>query len=875
MRRSLGVVSTCLLLASMLSYAQTGQSVPALDNETSGSWFVELESPPSVEGTALATLDREVAGFHSAASGAGIRYSRGRQFGKLWNGVTIRASAGEASKLRALPGVQAVYPVVKVALQQAEGQPAPVADLVTALAMTGADIAQSELGLTGSGVTVAVIDTGVDYQHPDLGGCFGRGCRVEKGFDFVGDAFDTSSVDPAQHVPHPDPDPDDCNGHGTHVAGIVGAHGGITGVAPGVKFHAYRVFGCDGTTSSEVMLAAMELALDNRADVVNMSIGSALAWPQYPTAQAADTLVRNGVVVVASIGNEGALGLYAASAPGVGKDVIGVASFDNTHVNGLGSFTITPDGTAIGYLPAAGAPAPPVTGSFPMARTGTATTANDACNAAPPLPAGSLTGKIALIRRGTCSFYEKAFKAQTAGAAGVVLYNNVPGFVSPTVAGTPPITIPVVSISAAKGVLIDGRLAAGPVTMTWTSVLASEPQPTSNLISSFSSYGPPADLSFKPDIGAPGGQIRSTLPLEQGGYGNISGTSMASPHVAGAVALLLEARPHLGPREVQERLQNTARPALWSGNPSLGFLDNVHRQGAGMLHIDEAATADAVVSPSSLALGEIEAGAVTKQLRISLAGSDEHHGRHWGHNHQGHDDDEVTYTLGHVAALSTGANTFTPSFRTASATVTFNKTSVTLGDSRSRADDDADVMVTIQPPAADPATRLFGGYITFTPSDGGAVLRVPYIGYNGDYQAISALTPTPIGFPWLAKVVGGFLENQPGGATFTLAGDDVPFILFHLDHQVRTLRMEVFDLSTGASVGFADIEEFLPRNSAPTSFFAFVWDGTVMTPAGGSTRPVPNGAYRLDLSVLKALGDPENPAHVQQWPSPSITISRP
>ena len=92
---------------------------------------------------------------------------------------------------------------------------------------------------------------------------------------------------------------------------------------------------------------------------------------------------------------------------------------------------------------------------------------------------------------------------------------------------------------------------------------------------------------------------------------------MASPHVAGAVALLLEARPHLGPREVQERLQNTARPALWAGNPGLGFLDNVHRQGAGMLHIDEAATADAVVWPSSLALGEIEADIGDTTTRVT------------------------------------------------------------------------------------------------------------------------------------------------------------------------------------------------------------------------------------------------------------------
>ena len=94
-----------------------------------------------------------------------------------------------------------MYPVVKIALQQIEEQPGAVADLVTALAMTGADIAQSELGLTGRGVTVAVIDTGIDYDHPDLGGCFGRGCRVEKGFDFVGDAFNADDCVPRLTTP--------------------------------------------------------------------------------------------------------------------------------------------------------------------------------------------------------------------------------------------------------------------------------------------------------------------------------------------------------------------------------------------------------------------------------------------------------------------------------------------------------------------------------------------------------------------------------------------------------------------------------------------------------------------------------------------------
>jgi subtilisin family serine protease len=860
----------------MMSHAQTEQSVPILDNESSGAWFVELASPPGIDGTAASTLDREEAGFYAAAASAGVRYTKGQRFRTLWNGVTVRASGGNVAKLRALPGVQAVYPVVKIAAQQLEEPPGVGADLVTALGMTGADIAQSELGLSGRGVKVAVIDSGVDYDHPDLGGCFGRGCRVEKGFDFVGDAFNADEASPAYSpTPVPDRFPDDCNGHGTHVSGIIGANGGITGVAPGVTFHAYRVFGCAGPTTAEIMLAAMERAQHEGADVVNMSIGSALTWPQYPTATAADKLVKHGVVVVASIGNEGALGLYGASAPGIGKDVIGVASFDNSHAN-LVAFTISPDGTKIGYIAATGAPPPPTTGSFPMTRTGTPTSASDGCAA---LPAGSQTGNVVLIRRGTCSFYQKAFNAQTAGAAGVVLYNNAAGFVSPTVVGTPPITIPVVSITAAKGVLIDGRIASGPVTMTWTSLVTSEPLPTGGLISSFSSYGLAADLSMKPDIGAPGGTIRSTLPLEQGGYGNLSGTSMSSPHVAGAVALLLEARPDARPREVEQRLQNTAQPKLWWGNPGLGFLDNVHRQGAGMLRIDDAVTADAIVSPSSLALGEIETGTVTKRLRISLDELDDdrdHH--HWGHKHhgKGHDaPDPVTYTLSHVAALSTGANTFTPSFRTAFASVTFSAPTVTIGGGKNHHADEAWVDVTIAPPAADPGSRLFGGYIIFTPNDGGTVLRVPYGGYNGDYQGIVVLTPTPAGFPWLAKVVGTNFVNQPGGATFTLEGDDIPYILLHLDHQSRTLKLEVIDLGTGESAGFADIEDFLPRNSSATSFFAFTWDGTTMNRPGGQTRPVPDGAYRMELSVLKALGDPDNPAHTEHWTSPTIVIDRP
>ena len=136
MRRFLKRVGVSVLLATCFSYAQTPQLVPAIDNEFTGAWLVELSSPPTDEGTPLETLDREEAAFHSAAAATGVQYIENRHFRKLWNGLAVRASATEVPKLRALPGVQSVYPVVRVQLQQAEQEPGPGADLVSAIRMT-------------------------------------------------------------------------------------------------------------------------------------------------------------------------------------------------------------------------------------------------------------------------------------------------------------------------------------------------------------------------------------------------------------------------------------------------------------------------------------------------------------------------------------------------------------------------------------------------------------------------------------------------------------------------------------------------------------------------------------------------------------------
>jgi minor extracellular serine protease Vpr len=863
MKRFLAMSALVAVFGATAAQAQVEQVFPlnpapsaetgVTTDESPTRWFVELKGNPKADGGSATALANERQAFRNEASDAGVIFTERFVYDNLFNGLSISVPTSQVGKIKSLNSVKAIYPVESISLPPTQANPSP--DLATAIAQTQADIAQNSLGLTGAGVRVAIMDTGIDYDNPDLGGCFGPGCRVEIGYDFVGDAYNNDSTAASFNpVPTPDLYPDDCAGHGSHVTGIVGANGAVKGVAPGVTFGAYRVFGCQGSTSSDIMVAAMERIAQDGADVLNMSIGSSFVWPQYPTAQAANRLVDKGIVVVASIGNSGANGLYAGGAPGLGEKVIGVASFDNTHIQAL-SFTLSPDNLPVGYFQATAAPTAPTSGTFTLARTGTTTSAADACTA---LPAGSLAGKWVLIRRGTCSFNIKSINAQNAGAAGVILYNNVPGIQNITVVGPPQVLIPVVSVSQANGAVINNRIAAGATTLTWTNTLTSEPNTTANQISAFSSYGLSPTLDVKPDIGAPGGFIYSTYPLELGGHAILSGTSMASPHTAGAVALLLQAHPGLTPDQVRTALQNTADPRAWWGAPTGPFLDNVHRQGAGMLRIVDAVQATASVTPSKLALGESEFGPATRTLTIKNDGAS-----------------TVTFTLSHRSALATGPNTFTPAFFNGPSTVTFSAPTVTVP-----AGGIATVDVTIAPNTGLADRSLYGGYIVLTPN-AGQELNVPFAGFKGDYQGFQVMTPTANGFPWLAQIVGTSYNNRPAGATYTLQGDDVPFLLVHFDHQLAKFYVEIRNASNGQPVHpvfyYAIKEEFLPRNATSTGFFAFAWDGTRLHSNGNKNKvkEVPNGQYILVIKALKALGDENNPAHWETFTSPVVTLARP
>jgi minor extracellular serine protease Vpr len=884
------VAIAALLVLPGLAGADSTQSVPATgpDNQTATSWFVQLSGAPTAKGGSASAVKAARDAFYAGAASMGLTVKARQAFGTLWNGVSVSVPIQQVGSLSSVPGVTGVYPVRTFTVspdQQVDGVPADEGSNP----QIGVDPLAGGVGsFKGQGVKVAVIDSGVDYTNPDLGGCahFGNAnCRVIGGWDFVGDLYDGTSTDHVFNpVPAPDADPAPCDplfadarvaagdasssgaGHGTHVAGIIGAKAadanGVTGVAPDVSFLAYRVFGCNGGVDNDIIVSALERAYRDGAQVVNMSIGDDYAsWPEEPTAQASDVLVQKGIVVAVAMGNAGGVStaLFSGGDPGTSNEAITVGSVDNAK-SFFYSFIVA--GVAHPYVQATASPAAPKSGSAPIV------TVPDVIGCVPEA-AGSLTGKIALIKRGTCGFYVKAIQAQTAGAVGVVLYNNAAGFVNPTVApvapATAPVTIPVVATSLADGNVIAAAIASGPQTLTWTATGSYVAQSTAGLISSFSSWGPTAELGLKPDLSAPGGLIRSTWPVQQfGGHNVISGTSMATPHVAGAAAVLLSAGK--SPSSIPTLLSNNAVPALWSGAPSSGFLESPLRQGAGLIKVDRSLGATTSVSPRKIALGEGLGG--SQILTVTNTGST-----------------AVTYNLSSNTSASpiklSGANAaLWPNnfdFDVFDDTVTFSAPSIVVP-----AGGTASVAVSVSIPAAAPDAELYGGFVKLTPVGGGNALTVPYAGYKGDYQVQQVLSPTASGYPWFASLNAAgtaFTQITAAGSTFTLTGNSFPFFVFHLNIPARRFTVQV-ENADGTYVqpvfNYADDESFLPRNSTATGFFTFAWDGTRAQNNGNDKRKVvPNGTYMLKMSVLKPLGDPASSADWETFTSPSFTIARP
>jgi len=592
-------------------------SAAAIDPDRQVSVVLEMEGDPvavveAEEGRSLSKNERTTVKKDLKAAQDKIRSGITQRGGKIraqmqsaYNGIQATIPAAQLDDVAALPGVVAVHPVVRHELDNAVSVP-----------FLGVPQVWESTGYTGQNVKVAIIDTGIDYTHAGFGGpgtveayeaaaaasdqpadpaLFGpKAPRVKGGIDLVGDDYDPSGTGDAL-IPKPDANPLDCEGHGSHVAGTTGGSGvradGSTytgpydestpsvdfrvgpGVAPEADLYAVRVFGCDGST--EMTIQAIDWAVDNGMDVINMSLGSSFGTGDDPSAVAAANAVGAGVVVVASAGNSGP-SPYLTGSPGSGDGVIAVSAIDSTA--SFPGAVLTVGGKTVEAINANGASLDGL-GELTVVRLtdDPATTANEAlgCAASDYTRVGVTPGgnQIAVAERGTCARAAKAIFAQQAGAAAAVMVNStndLPPYEGAITEnpddGTPyEVTIPFFGVRSSSGAAFVNGAAV--------TVAAKEiANPAFRGYASFSSSGPRSgDSSISPDVAAPGVSISSVAVGTGSDSAVLSGTSMAAPHVAGVAALTVQAHPTWDTEQISAALVSTADPEAVAGvDPTRG-----------------------------------------------------------------------------------------------------------------------------------------------------------------------------------------------------------------------------------------------------------------------------------------------------------------
>ena len=516
-----------------------------------------------------ANLKKEREQVIGALNGSAAKVKR--EYDHVFSGFAVELPANQIPQLLSTPGVKAVYPNVLYTVDAFDLQPLDfdsVPNMLESAPFIGSDLAW-EKGFTGKGLTVAIIDTGVDYTHPDLAHAFGD----YKGWDFVDNNNDPQEG-PGQY-------------HGTHVAGTVAANGGIKGVAPEATLLGYRVLGPNGGTTADVV-AGIELAVQDGADIMNLSLGNTLNNPDWATSIALDWAMAEGVVAVTSNGNSGPNN-WTVGSPGTSRDAISVGATQLPY-NVFTSVISTSEGVEYPSAKVMGFPSEAELlalndGEYEFVYVGLGAVAD--------FEGKDLTGKIALISRGEFAFVDKATNARNAGAVGAIIFNNVAG----EHADVPGMAVPTIKTTLADGQKLLAELEAGNNTVSFNIEFD---KAVGETMAGFSSRGPVTHTwMIKPDVSAPGVNIVSTFPGET--YAALQGTSMSAPHVAGAAALILQANPSWGPDEVKAALMNTAEDMI---DPATGKVYAHNSQGAGSIRVLDAINATTLVVPGSYSFGK-------------------------------------------------------------------------------------------------------------------------------------------------------------------------------------------------------------------------------------------------------------------------------
>ncbi|MDR7520571.1 MAG: S8 family serine peptidase [Armatimonadota bacterium] len=550
-----------------------------------------------------------------------------RELATVFNGVAVKLNGESARVLAAGPGVAAVFPstLVRPAMNISPG-------------LINAPVLWSELGgarKAGEGIRIGIIDTGIDVTSPFLSE---ENYPTVKQTDACKDALPHvtlrkpggkntsnkvficrvffSGVAPGAHVR-----PEDLMvfDHGTHVAGTAaGNHGtdgtvvgtdvlirDLSGIAPRALLGDYNVFpgfgagfvAFGGAAFSHDIAAALEAAVEDGMDVVNMSLGGGVQGPHDLLAEATNATADAGVIAAVAAGNSGP-GDATVESPGSAEKALTAGASTNPHFVGI-PVTVAGKtfGAALGDFENFGKVTAPYTVTSPA--NGCTTISTD------------LTGKIALIDRGACSFTTKIRNAQAKGAIGVLVVNNVAGDpVAMGHDGTSPFPeIPAAMVSKGDGAFMKAQNGGtGTVSIDGTK-LQEFITPNADIIAGFSSRGPaPFTYLIKPDATAPGVNVLSSVFHKE--FAFFQGTSMATPHLAGSAAVLLQFfrglfgdRPPLPYSDiVKSAIVTTAKRPVFDhvfGTGATGVLT----RGGGRVDLAAAMNAAGAFAPASVSFG--------------------------------------------------------------------------------------------------------------------------------------------------------------------------------------------------------------------------------------------------------------------------------
>lgn len=810
----------------------------------------------------------------------------------LFTGASLTInSAPDAVALDDIPGLKAIYPItlfkrpdpVSKHVVSSPQDPAIIPAKFSTHVMTGVDKVHAR-GFFGKGIKIGILDTGIDYTHPLLGGAIGPGNKIIGGYDFVGDNYT------GQNEPTPDNDPlDQCQGHGTHVAGIIAADPNnpynITGVAYEASITAYRIFGCEGSVGDDIIVDALLKGVKDGQDILTLSLGGADGWTSSVSAVVASRIAKSGKIVTIAAGNDGTSGSWYTSSPGNAIDAISVASVENTVIPVQQSIVSGVEHAPIPYFSFAPLN---IDGEFPIyVLTQDTTIPNDACT---PLPASTpdLSNFVVIVRRGTCTFVQKIENIKAKGAKRALVYDNGNGATGISIPD-----FPVSLISAEDGLfLVEQFFSGAKVSLSFpkNGEIANVANPRGGLMSTFSTYGPSNDFQFKPAVGAPGGNILSLLPVPLGSFAVESGTSMATPFLAGAAALMLEVKGKNADtaRAARTFFQTTAVVVRTTVDEN-SLPQTVTQQGAGLINVYDALFAKTTVSPGALVLNDTANYKPFQTFTVKNT-----------------DKKSKAYKLSHVpagTALTVQANSIFTSL--GPVPLVENAASVVLAPSKFTLFPGQSITVAalFTPPKGVDSSRypVYSGFIKV--EGPGENYHVTYVGLSASLKQKQVVDNTDTFFgEKIPTVLNAAGDSQVNPTNYTFAGKDYPSFLYRLAFGSPLVRLDLvepdikvattlnsrglgdghwftFPFPIKGSSSFAKVKTVGPlaevgfhtrhnENPDDNGYSVIAFDSPKF--ANGST--INNGAYRFLFRALKVTGDRSRQEDYETWLSPIVGV---